>query len=382
VELAVNRNFQFNEWAGPTTSTSFFATAALTPTWTPGDRYLVIGTVAAGVDITAFEVEIFGVYSYSVAVRDSVNDRFSCPMIAPYTAQGAGELFELFINPIGGAAATARQAFLGVFKMLECDLANDYILAGSSTNSTTFETVTNSTVTITEPGDYLVLACAKTGKDETTANFNMRLAVNGTTGYGDQTMRANSVIHFLPWAAMQRLTLAAGDVLTIEHKVSTTGSVSTTQASVVAIRIDTLGDVVEAEDMGDDTNTSTYIAKPGLNDIFPSRAFLSLMLSCGRYRRGSGSQEASVRTTYDGVVVQESRNESPAGGSEAVHFCAKGVTPTVAQHIIQQQFQQEPGGLIGAILSDAAVALIGMASDATVRILGNATLRGKTTLGK
>ena len=375
-----SRNYQYNEWAGPTTSAAPTVTATLSPTWAIGDRYCVIANIVAGMDTSPFDVVLGGLgtasdYDHYISPRDTANDMYCCPMIFSYVVVTGTEAPELYFDSdSAGAGTTARTASIHVFKMLENDQTNaDYLAAGSSTTNTTFTDVTGSTVTIARTGTYLILACASVGKGETTANFNIQLAVNGT-GYGDQTMRAVSPTHRLPWAHMVKLALTAGDVLTIQHKVTTTGTVSTSYPSIVALWVGDFPNIQEHEDTGNVVaafgTAGTWVDHTLLEDDYRLAAFESLILSTALYRHGNASGDVSYQTLYDGTTISESRNESVVGSGEATHFSVLRIDPSAGSHTILQQIQHEGVGALAATGSDCATAVLQFSDDLSVEIRG------------
>ena len=391
-----NRNFQYIEYAGPATGTAPVPASPnldLSPTWAAGDRYCVIAMSAVSDFPGVFDVilEINGVISFDhyISARDFTNDVYSCPMIFAFNVLTGTELLQLYVDSDATApdpGATIKQAGIYVFKMLENDQGNPITpTAGSSTTSTSFVDVTDATVTIAKTGDYLILANATVGKDETTANFDIRLAhtVAGpsTTGYGQQSMRANSVTKFFPWAHMRKLSLTAGDVLTIQHKVTTTGTATTTYASIVALYLDDFPNALVIEDTADasqNTADTNWHDHGNMATDYRLRAFDALVLSCGQYRRGAGSVDASMQTLYDGTTIQETRNESVIANGEATHFCAKALDPaTAGDHTVTQQIKNHGTGITSAFISDGCTAIIGMANNTTTIIRGGEVYGGE-----
>lgn len=388
-----NRNFQYASVAGPTTSGTAITMANLVFTGAVDDRYMVIGSSAAGLTIEAFDASIedaAGAMTLTnpIAPRDIVSDVYSLPMIFSYTLIATGFDLRITGNSVGTADLTMRQSCMAAFKMLGSDLTSgDYAAAGSSTTRSdgSYDTVTNSTVTIVKSGEYLIFANAFCRKDELTANFDIRLALNATTGYGQQSMRANSTTGFFPWAHMRKLTLTAGDVLTIQHKVTTTGTMITNNASVVALYIDDFPNVLEIEDTADasqNTADTDWHDHGNMNNVYALQPYKALLLSCGQYRRGGGSVDASMQTLYDGTTIQETRNESVIANGEATHFCAKALDPaTGGQHSLTQQIKNHGTGITSAFISDGATAVLQMNNNATMRIRGNATIFGNAKMG-
>lgn len=393
-----NRNFQYTEFAASSTSSSATVGTHTLTGWSASERYLIIANIIAGARADGldaggpFEVGLSddtgnpGGFTCDVAQQDYTNDMYAFPMIFPFDCAGLSGDPTLQIDlvlPSGTGLVTYRQSGIYPFKLLGNDQTNeDYLTAGSSTDQTTFQTVTGSTVTIAKDGDYFVLACAKVGKGETTANFNIRLALNGTTGYGDQTMRAVSTTKFFPWATMKRLTLVAGDVLTVEHKVTTTGTVSTNNPSIIALYADDLANLLTIEDTADGSaatvaTAGTWKDHNNMGTEYRLRAFAALLLSCAQYRRGAAAVDSSMQTLYDGTTVAESRAESVAANTEQTHFATLALDPaTAGDHTVVQQHQNHGTGITGAFISDGATAIIGMENNTTVQIYGNCELYG------
>lgn len=379
----MDRDLQYDAAPVSATSRAPITACTLVPTWTVGDRYLVVATCAVNESTTTVSAELHvdgsPSFGFDIAPKDFTNDYFACPMVFPRTVQTGAETLELIVDSAASApdpGATVRQAQLAVFKLTDLDVTNaDHASAGSSTTNTTYTTVTGSTCTIPEAGEYLIVACAQVGKGELTANFNIRLALNGTTAYGDQTMRANSTTKNFPWATMVKLTLAAGDVLTIEHKVTTTGTVSTAYASIVALRVNNMPQVQEVEDFTTDAdNSTTSTTYADIVDVsqtsFMLQAFPSLVLSCAHIRRGGIAVDASIQTLVDGATVLESRHETVTNNTEQTHFAVHPFTPSQGAHTIKQQWRSEGGGITAAIHQDSAIAILCLEDNATVRIFG------------
>lgn len=386
----MERNFEYTEYAGPGSTTGTFVTIVshgVTGS-SEGEKYIIVGTVACGtgpngaepggpftVSLTDYGGNGTGA-SCPISPRDPGNDMYSIPVVlVTEHLPGSPPAIE-FEMSMGASDGTFTYQQAGVYTMRlgPNDVYNTTQGAANST-STSFATVTDSSVTIPRTGEYLVLSSATVNKNELTANYEIRLAVNGATFYDTQTMRAVSTTKYFPWASVVKLSLTAGDVLTIEHRVLTTGTVTTQYGQIVALFTQDLPSLLYAEDRGDDSTTSTsYQDKTGMSTTFRTPDFLSWMISCGRYRRGAASVDAWAQTLVDGTTVQESRNESVAGGHESVHFAMKGWTPTIGDHTIKQQYKSDGAGISSAFLADAAIAVITTEDNSTVKILGGSIL--------
>lgn len=377
----MDRNFEYTKVAGPVTSGGSVTLVTHIPTgYTAGERMLFLSTVQAITDGSAFNISINASspeFDHYITPVDVASEFYSCPMFFPKIASGfVGEEFKIDGIPDSGTI-TMRQGFVGTFKLCDLDEVND-VFGSSTTSDTTYQDVTNSSKPFTVPadGDYLILACASVRKDETTANFNIVLDVDGTE-YGEATFRANSTTKYIPWATGKKVTLTAGPhTMKLKHKVVTTGSVSTNYGTVVAMRCRMLPVVFEDEDLADDsTSSTTYVDKLSLS--VRTQAQPTLIISLGLYRRFSAN-EASMRTRYDGVDIAESLNQGSAVDDESVHCALDGVTPTAAgDHILLQQFRRESDGISVAKADDAVLAVITMKDNVTVQILGGQIHKGQ-----
>ena len=371
-----NRNLQHFEWSGGTDTTTF-QSELFTLRGTIGHKYLVISSIAVGAvpdginpagpfaarvdgDFSGFGTE----YTHDIEVRDGTSpDMYSCPMIFPITFAGVSGDMRFTIVPASGSV-TARQGSIHAFRLTDTDFTNsNYLGAGSTSGSTSFVDVTGSskTFTVDADGDYLIIACASVGKGELTANFDARLVVDGT-GYSQQAMRANSTTKKFPYAAIKKLTLTAGShTMSIQHKVTTTGDVTTSQASVMALRFDGFPNIQVIEDTADGSATTAdtnWHSHTNMTDSYTLAAYEALVLSCSQYRRGLGSVDASAQTLYDGATIQESRNESVIANSESVHFSCLRINPTAGAHTVTQQIKNHGSGVSSAFLSDSVTAVI------------------------
>lgn len=381
-----NRNFQYNEWAGPTTNGFDFLTANVALSGTVGDRYLMFGTIAAGINsgnIRASLVFNSGVYEYDhyIAVRDTLNDMYSCPMMFPRVLEG-GETLELYIERDSGDV-TARQAGVYAFRLLDNDVTSDnYFDDGGYTSSTTYATVNTATKTFTVPtaGDYLFLCTATVSKNETTAAFNTRFVVD-SVAYGDATMRMKTADKFLPYAAMVKLTLSAGShTMSVEQKVTSTGMAQCAYPSMVALCMADWPQI-HSHSTASDTSTTTgaWVDVDAMDSNFRLAEKESLILSYGLFRRAVANIDVGVQTIHGSgpTTAQENRNEFIGLGIEAVHFSAARINPTAGDYTIKQQLYNYAAGI--STIADCAIAVLQMADDSTVRIRG-ASILGATIL--
>lgn len=387
-----NRDYRSDYSAGPTSAANQIANEVqIAFTGTEGDVYVVLATCCGRGDGAVVEIGVqdnngSDVWRHRLAMKDTATDYFSAPIMFLYTVPAGGAVdLGVYLFSSGATSVTLRNTFIGMFKLLDTDAFVDGLTGSVDTTSdTTFAVCTNSAVTFDVPfaQDYLIITVGLSGKNSTAASFSVQTSVTDdelgtptTTTYSDTIFRMVTVgvSNFWPYASVKKLTLAAGQCdIHIEHKVTTSGTVSTNIA-ILAIPVRTMPAVHENEDTANFTTTSTtYVENTNIEDDYTLGAQETLLLSYGIQWRAAANVEHQMKSTYDGTTFHETSYESVAASSQSkmVHMGGYTVTPTAGPHTIEQYLSKESTGVTAANLSDAAIVAIMFRDDATVWIMG------------
>lgn len=192
------------------------------------------------------------------------------------------------------------------------DLQN-YSAGQSDRNSTPY--LAKASVTITEPGDYLIIASASLL--QSAAGVTKVRVFDGTTAYGEQsgTIYSQDVSNWIPYWHVRKLTLTNQTISLDWARVGATGTASIRQASIIALKLDKFENNYYAEQMTEQTTTTTTVfGAIGLSSNFsvanPSNKHL--LIAAADLRHGATNSSvlarlfnASTSVDYAGTHFRE-----------------------------------------------------------------------------
>lgn len=197
---------------------------------------------------------------------------------------------------------------------LELDDSDLQNYDGGQTDSTSTTYATKASVTITEPGDYLIIASASLL--QSAAAVTKCRVFDGTTAYGETTaIYAQDVSNWVPYWHVRKLTLTNQTISLQIGRVAATGTASIREASVIALKLDKFENNYYAEQMTEQTTTTTTaFGAIGLSSNFsvtnPSNKHL--LIAAGELRHGATNSSvlarlfnASTSVDYAGTHFRE-----------------------------------------------------------------------------
>lgn len=389
-----NRNYNYIEAVGPTSSSAgSLYIAQLVVSGTEGDRYLVIGTVAAGTQADGaepagpFSIVCIDEFLPATGIQHdhypdgAGTDMSSFPSIFWATMDSTAELnlALAFILPSGSGIITYREAGLHAFKLGVRDIAGDDF-TNSTAGTGSYETMGSVTFDVPYAGDYLIMAGASVGKSVTTSNFNVRINVDGTT-YCDAAMQVISASYKLPYAAMRKVTLTPGSkTISLEMQSNTAGVADCACTGIIALRVDDWPQVHTHHATGSYSTTTVAawedVPTGTLNQTYRLAAKESLILSYGIFRQPQ-AQDSGIRTQHGSgpTTAQENRNHSTAG-ERYIHFAAARILPSAGDYPIKQGIYDYASLVRPVIVDDSDVTVLQFTDDLSVEIRGGDILGG------
>mgnify|MGYP001559224984 CR=1 FL=1 len=381
-----NRDFQYS--TTPTTAPQLQFTA------TVGDRYLVLadGQIgnAAG---TAFDAIMYlpgGTDYWHQPVQPVVaGDIFSCPMMFDYTIiEAPPNNFDFTLVPGGSVYSNL---IVCAFKLVDGEFASVDASAASTSSATYVSLMTledspgSGTITVPVAGDYLIRAVCNAKLNSSTNSFFVRLVVDGAAApsYTEATKMAVSATVGGPWEAMVKLNLAAGThTVTIDVKTNGTDTATISFAKIVMLREDAFPRIFYLDSRSAaNANTvyPTYTTKASGTLTARTQDKPHLLLSSWLSLESVNARIVYNRTLQDDTTaLAETINKMPAANIEFSHTALSAFTPTVGDHTFKIQGAKDAtgAGTGNNTISQAAIALIQMSDDVTVRIRGGVLLGG------
>ena len=298
----------------------------------------------------------------------NVLDYYHCPMFGTGLALGAPPNNFLRRNVLApdtsGGPETISMRESAILALLHdpTDVIFNGIGDGYATASTSFTPL--ATLDELPAGTYLVMAFAQVYKDTTASSSGIRLTIDGTS-YSTATIRGTSATagKGFPWSAMQVVTVAAGNVITVDGMVVTSGTMTALQLTIVAWDLSTFPAYYTATDATLHTTTSTSYQNGVALVQQPSTTAPHLILSCAMLTHSSTGAAGHI-TTYDAgggaVTINEGRNAAVVAGAHSTHFSLQVVSLSSAiEYTFLTQWKRASGfGTQHADISDNTIVVI------------------------
>lgn len=292
-----------------------------------GDKFMVLGTMAANISNAAGQIDnilyvedstfsILWLDYLAYIMPRNTSEYYSC-FSAAYidtTSFGSGT-FTAGLYYARGTAGTlsARGASLSILKLYD----DDYYAAGAASTSSTSpqDAVTLPPFTLAADTTFDIIATGLFFKSNTTANFNMKLVVNGTD-YQQNSLRANDTANIYPWSGRTRLTLAAGaHTISIQQWVTTSGTVSCQIGQIFVLNVANFQNTYEAESVARSTTTNTaYQDKLTLTQVPQAGPYDHIFISTGAVDKGVLAESVLNQTLQGATVLQENLITPVSGG--------------------------------------------------------------------
>lgn len=370
------REYFYEESTGTTSGTGAGVDkVTLSEAAVTGDEWFYFATCAANHgDATPLEIYFTptdgtSVISHHISPKD-IADYWSCPLIGIDVAfaNTVQQYLSLTNDITGGAGYNIREASILTLKKHALDEYAGGAGASASTSSTSYTALQTLTFTPPTAGDYLIFAAASVNKDETTANCNVRMAIDGTP-YADATIRMSSASYWIPFFDHAVVNLsAASHSITIDGKVTTTGTLNLLYNTIIALRLDTFPWYSTTASRSEVTTTSGSYQTPINPSVRLSTQPMWMLSSC-LGRRGSATTSHKQRTLYDSTTIQETSNEPAIASAEHCHMAQSVFTPSGVEHTASGQYSTDGAGITVAGKSESVITFVQLEDDATVKIL-------------
>lgn len=290
----------YNAGEGTSTSTTFTARQTLSTTETSGEDYVAFWQIMHGIAATNADSRA---QLFETSVRQLQNiepqdttDVFSSGGAFPYTSNGAAKTFQIQTS----GESTSTHNFSGrALNLLQLDPSE--LWAFNATQSTTTSTTfTNRvSVTISEPGDYFIIASASAGN----ASADFRI-FDGTTGYGSLTdSMGQDATTYSPYWHVVKLTGLTNETISLQWRSNGGGTAGIRQASIIALKADKFENTYYANDTTTTSTTSnTYVS--AFNNTFNIVNPQNYHLVLGSAMLSGSATNSSVQTQ----LVNTTRN--------------------------------------------------------------------------
>jgi hypothetical protein len=351
-----------------TSSTTYSAVTSVSTTEVSGSNYAAFwqGTFDNNVASSDGRAQLFETSARQLANMEpqDITDAFSVGGIYPYEG-GTNKTFQIQHSSESGSTTGIAGRALNVLKLD----ASDKFAYNSGTTNATADAVS---VTITEPGDYLVIGSCMVGANDNVGIFD------GVNTYGALGVSFNQDgSTFSPFWHMVKLTLT-NETLSVRVTV---GQVR--QSSILALKLDKFENAYYAEQTTQASTTSTTLTN-AFSNVFSvaNPANYHLILGCAQLQ--SNSTSASAGATLSNIT----RNLDYS----VLHFREANATtewyPTVVARIssfatstpeIGWEYLAESGAT--ARLRNMAIAILDLGIVAPpISFIGSTSVTNSTTL--
>lgn len=375
------------------TSDSGATGVTLSYTGTVGENEWVLASTTAGFD-AGNNISIFypvgagGLDVTPIATGDFYNFPGLYPgqVTLPSGTPNFSDIVAGVINPTHGLAhVIVKESSMMTIKQLASDGGNVGAMNGlvidGSTESTSYAAMNSegeASVDVSVAGDYLLIVTGSASKTETTANYLVKVALNGTD-YCEQTFRASAadVSKIWPYGFVRRVTLTPGTyTISVQGKVNTTGTMNFIYGAVACLPLSTFANYWYNQQL-----TNIVPNFPGFQTGNSLTAFLEggrnyLVIASALVTRSNGMSWQTVDEL--GTILSSGTVASMTAGTQ---FCMWAQSRISAVSDIRKTFSQQVSksavGAGGASMTQCAIIVIQEADDSTVHIRGG-TIKGGT----
>lgn len=230
---------------------------------------------------------------------------------------------------------------------LELTTADQENYSGGQSDSTSTTYATKASVTITQPGDYLIIASASLL--QSAADVTKCRVFDGTTAYGESiSIFAQDTSNWVPYWHARRLTLT-NQTISLQYGINATGTASIREATVIALKLSGFRNSYYAEQMTEQTTTTTTaFGATGLTNTFtianPSNKHL--LIACAELRHSATNSSVVARLFNTSTSVDYAgthRREANVNTEYYPFVVARIVTFTQASNTIAWQFNVTGG---------------------------------------
>lgn len=246
--------------------------------------------------------------NYNIEVQDTATDRLSGGGLYTY-AGGTNKTFQVRIGAEATAAGTYGYAGydLSVLQLDTSDLFQTNLTQTTTTSTTMTSRVS---VTITEPGDYIVIvSCALQ------ALGDARL-FDGTTAYGTLGVAMNQdTTSYSPYFFFRRFTGLTNETLSLQWRSTSGAAVGIRGASILALKLDKFQNVYYDELATEQSSTSATDLSP-LNPTFTiaNPTNNHLILGCAHIKRNATASRVIAKlrniTTSTNYIPEHDRENN------------------------------------------------------------------------